>query len=133
VDLVRPVVVLERQLRPAIGTEAAGGLVARAETRRLARQQAKLQRAHAEPGHERGAGGPPAHRAMTAGLVEWDAAHRVAHTAAIASALQHRSLLCHCTAASLTTAWRRRCAALDRRRDACPSPAGSGDCTPPGR
>ena len=70
VDLVRKVVVLESQRRAAMRTEAARCLRGRLEASRLARDKSKLGPRHAKPCDERGAGGSPADRAMTVGLIE---------------------------------------------------------------
>src|SRR2546425_4532317 len=70
VDLVGPVVALKRQLRAAMGTEAARAFRARPETYGLARHQAILGRPDAEPSDERRARRSPADRAMAIGFVE---------------------------------------------------------------
>src|SRR5262249_33654898 len=92
VDLVGILVAVERQLGAAMGAEAAAGLAARAEVRRIARDPSKLGRPDAEPGHERRAGRSSANGTMAIRLVERRAGHLVPNPAAKASALQHLDL-----------------------------------------
>src|SRR5262245_21578522 len=93
VDLIGRVIGLKRQLRAAMGTDAAASRAARPEVRRITLHESKFGRPYAEPGDKRRAGGAPADGAMAIRFVERAARHLVANPPAKASALQHRGLL----------------------------------------